>query len=128
MILPRQRWLAPVRLSMADAGPSVLDLASLQAQLVQYFAQDNMPLLVACLQPVGSDWLEARRGFVVPDDWQQRATDYQPEISAASSTTISTAISTASSAAMAVAATMAAEHPADSAATEPMRGQTGATE
>jgi hypothetical protein len=68
-LLPRMRWLAPARMT----APEVLERGQLQAQFARHFASDSMPLLVVCLDAVGQDMIEARRGFVVPDDWQQRA-------------------------------------------------------
>ncbi|TCS39221.1 hypothetical protein EDC30_101173 [Paucimonas lemoignei] len=68
-ILPRLSWLAPVRVRL-DA---VLDRQTLRAALVEHFAHDSMPILVALLEKNGEEAFEVRRGFIVPDDWRTRA-------------------------------------------------------
>ena len=68
-MIPRIAWMAPARLS-AEQG---LRLPELQAALGQQFAQDRMPVMVAALVRHGDEWIEADRGFVVPDEWQQQA-------------------------------------------------------
>ncbi len=68
-LLPRRNWLAPAAL---DAG-QILTRGALTALLEDWFAHDSMPQMVLCLCQRGEDWLEARRGFIVPNDWQQRA-------------------------------------------------------
>lgn len=80
-LLRRLRWLAPARVEPAMA----LSKAALIESLNQYFSQDTMPVMLACLRPdpqAGSEraseplqsmLLEARRGFVVPNDWRERA-------------------------------------------------------
>ena len=69
VILPRLSWLAPARLP-ASAG---MTRAALQAQLSGQFAVDAMPVMVASLTLQDGWLLETDRGFVVPDDWQDRA-------------------------------------------------------
>lgn len=75
VLLPRLRWLAPARVLASDA----LTKAALLDTLEQYFAQESMPVMLACLQPLEhpdapeSMLFEARRGFIVPNNWQQRA-------------------------------------------------------
>ena len=57
----------------------VLSKSALLAQLHDYFAQETMPVMLACLVPAGpaddgeAVFLEAQRGFIVPNNWQQRA-------------------------------------------------------
>lgn len=68
-ILPRLAWLAPARLPL-NAGMS---RAALQAQLEAQFASDTMPVMVVNLTLQNGWLLETDRGFVVPDDWQERA-------------------------------------------------------
>jgi len=68
-ILPRLAWLAPARLPLS-AG---ISRAALQAQLEEQFVTDTMPVMVVSLTMQNGWLLETDRGFVVPDDWQQRA-------------------------------------------------------
>ncbi len=69
VILPRLSWLAPARLPKS-AG---MTRAALQKQLNDQFAVDAMPVMVASLTLQDGWLLETDRGFVVPDDWQDRA-------------------------------------------------------
>jgi len=70
MVLPKMLWLAPLRLP-SPAEP--VTTAQLRARLQLHFQQHNTPLQVALLELVGDSWIETRRGFVVADDWAQRA-------------------------------------------------------
>lgn len=69
VILPRLSWLAPARM-LLDQGIAKADL---QTFLARQFTTDSMPVMIAVM--VEKDgWLwETERGFVVPDDWQQKA-------------------------------------------------------
>ena len=90
-VLPRRRWLAPAVLPMQDG----LNKTALLSLLESHFANDpqtSQPLMVVCLQSVGNVLVEARRGFVVSNDWQQRAVQRYPRLSAASSPTPSSAV------------------------------------
>ncbi len=69
VILPRLSWLAPAQLAMQDA----LHQDTLHAMLIEHFAQDSMPVLVATLQSRGDTAIEVERGFIVPNDWRTRA-------------------------------------------------------
>lgn len=69
VVLPRLSWLAPARIPVTQS----LDRQALQDALSSHFAQDTMPLLVALLEAHGDVALETGRGFIVPDDWRQRA-------------------------------------------------------
>ena len=68
-ILPRLSWLAPARLN----DEAVRERAALKSVLANRFLQDPTPVMVASLSAVDGAWLETDRGFVVPDDWQDRA-------------------------------------------------------
>lgn len=68
-ILPRLSWLAPARMQQEEC----LDREALCNELALHFSQASSPVLVALLQREGDVLLEADRGFVVPDDWQDRA-------------------------------------------------------
>ena len=68
-ILPRLAWLAPARLPLS----ACITRGALQAQLKEQFASDTMPVMVVNLTSQDGWLLEIDRGFVVPDDWQDRA-------------------------------------------------------
>jgi hypothetical protein len=68
-ILPRLQWLAPAQLAITET----MDQAALQQQLNTHFAQDGMPVMIALLRQDGTEALETERGFIVPNDWSQRA-------------------------------------------------------
>jgi uncharacterized protein len=68
-VLPRLRWLAPVKM---DFGMS-LSRQSLLDMLAAHFARDTMPVLVAQVERQGNYAVEIDRGFIVPDDWPRRA-------------------------------------------------------
>lgn len=71
MILPRLRWLSPAR---AEAGDRVVfEPAGLASELAAQFAISSAPVLVALLGNEKGDLLEFDRGFIVPDDWRERA-------------------------------------------------------
>ena len=69
LILPKQRWLAPAKATLADT----LSAAEAREVLMLHFNQDSGPVLLATLRVCGDEGLESRRGFVVPDDWATRA-------------------------------------------------------
>jgi hypothetical protein len=70
-ILPRLQWLAPYRTAEAD---TLLDRGELQAALSDHFSQTQAPVLVALLRQQADGIIETDRGFIVPDDWRERAT------------------------------------------------------
>lgn len=71
MILPRLRWLAPAR---AEEGDQLFaGAAELAANLAVHFAASSAPVLIALMRHEGEEWLECDRGFIVPDDWRERA-------------------------------------------------------
>lgn len=72
LIVPRLQWLAPVKMA-AEAETLPLSRAALRQQLAARFALAPAPLLVACMREENGWWLESRRGFIVPDDWPERA-------------------------------------------------------
>lgn len=69
MLLPRLSWLAPAKATEAEC----IDKQSLQQVLKERFEQDSMPVMVAILEQQGDSMLEVDRGFIVPDDWHNRA-------------------------------------------------------
>ncbi|PMS35211.1 DUF1853 family protein [Trinickia symbiotica] len=75
-ILPRLAWLAPRRSSKGD-GAQAAGLSTAQA-LAERLAQHDDPTMVAAFVRAEGDagsphWRESARGFVVPDDWPERA-------------------------------------------------------
>ncbi|HJV75226.1 MAG TPA: DUF1853 family protein [Noviherbaspirillum sp.] len=69
LVLPRLSWLAPAKAADKD----VMGKTALQAVLSTHFRQARTPALVAVLARHGAQMLEVDRGFIVPDDWRNRA-------------------------------------------------------
>ncbi len=65
-LLSRLEWMAPARLP----AERVLAREQAAAMLAQVFAGDGMPVMAVTLVQDGDAWVEADRGFVVPDQWQ----------------------------------------------------------
>lgn len=72
LILPRLQWLAPFR---ASSATWMLDKAQLAAELDDHFAASDAPVLVALVHEEPGNIVEFDRGFIVPDDWRERAAD-----------------------------------------------------
>lgn len=74
LILPRLQWLPPFR---AASATWMLDRAQLVAELADHFASSGTPVLVALVRDDRSNGqgaiVETERGFIVPDDWRERA-------------------------------------------------------
>jgi hypothetical protein len=70
LILPRLQWLAPFR---ASSAIWMLDRAQLAAELSDHFAALGTPVLVAVVKEQPGSIVETERGFIVPDDWRERA-------------------------------------------------------
>jgi hypothetical protein len=74
LILPRLQWLPPFR---ASSATWMLDRAQLMAELADHFDNSVTPVLVAVVRDgrAGGQGaiIETERGFVVPDDWRERA-------------------------------------------------------
>lgn len=72
-VLPRLEWLAPRRheRGMAEAGGiAFADVAALGERV----AHQNGPTMVAAFHiDDAGRWVERSRGFIVPDDWPQKA-------------------------------------------------------
>lgn len=69
VVLPRLSWLAPVQLDLQKT----LDRAQLLSALDRHFSMDAMPLLIAQCRIDKHLALEVSRGFIVPNDWRDRA-------------------------------------------------------
>jgi len=72
VILPRLRWLAPAKVPLDQA----LGREAMAEAMRQHFAQDGMPVLIAVLEKQGNDAIEINRGFIVADDWRDKAQQY----------------------------------------------------
>jgi hypothetical protein len=70
LILPRLQWLAPFR---ASSATWMLDRAQLMAELGDHFENSGTPVLVAVVREQPGSIVETERGFIVPDDWRERA-------------------------------------------------------
>lgn len=72
LILPRLQWLPPFR---AASATWMLDRAQLLAELADHFAASSTPVLVAVVREEPGSIVETERGFIVPDDWRERANE-----------------------------------------------------
>jgi uncharacterized protein len=70
LILPRLQWLAPFR---ASSATWMLDKAQLAAELADHFAATGSPVLVSLVEERAGALVEFERGFIVPNDWRERA-------------------------------------------------------
>jgi uncharacterized protein len=74
LILPRLQWLPPFR---AQSAKWMLDKAQLAAELEDHFLASDAPVLVALVREQSGHGagaiVEFERGFIVPDDWRERA-------------------------------------------------------
>jgi hypothetical protein len=70
VILPRLQWLPPFRAASAE---SVLTRAQLGSELSAHFMASSAPVLVSVVREDPGGIVEAERGFIVPDDWRERA-------------------------------------------------------
>lgn len=70
LILPRLQWLAPFR---AASATWMLSRGQLSQELACHFENSAAPVLVASVRRQGGMIEEVERGFVVPDDWRERA-------------------------------------------------------
>jgi hypothetical protein len=70
LILTRLAWLAPAKTGVDAVMGATAACQSLQA----HFSNDSMPVMLACMKRDDKDTArEIARGFIVPDDWRQRA-------------------------------------------------------
>jgi hypothetical protein len=49
--------------------------ADLRDWLTQHFHDDPMPVMIATFKKQGAELFEVDRGFVVPNDWKERANE-----------------------------------------------------
>lgn len=70
LVLPKLQWLAPFR---AYSAAWMLDRTQLVAELTDQFQTSATPVLVAVVRREGEAIEEVERGFIVPNDWRERA-------------------------------------------------------
>lgn len=71
-ILPRLDWLPPAKVCKEQA----MTADAFHAAANAHFAGNSTPLLVALLEEDEDGWLlERDRGFIVPDDWREKAAE-----------------------------------------------------
>lgn len=70
LMLPRLQWLAPFR---AASATGMLNRAQLHAELSAQFETSSTPVLVSVVRQEPGRVEEIERGFIVPNDWRERA-------------------------------------------------------
>jgi hypothetical protein len=70
LVLPRLQWLPPFR---AQSATWMLDKAQLAAELDDHFLTSDAPVLVSLVREEPGTIVEFERGFIVPNDWRDRA-------------------------------------------------------
>ncbi|TFW28685.1 DUF1853 family protein [Massilia horti] len=70
LILPRLQWLPPFK---AASATWLMNRAQLAAELQAQFEESPTPVLVAVVREEPGAILEVERGFIVPNDWRERA-------------------------------------------------------
>jgi len=70
LMLPRLQWLAPFR---AASATWMLNRAQLHAELSAQFETSSTPVLVSSVRYQPGLIEEVERGFIVPNDWRERA-------------------------------------------------------
>ena len=69
LVLPRLEWLAPARALVSKT----LSADQLREAVSMCFAETLAPVMIAVCDRYGDIVLERKRGFIVPDDWQEKA-------------------------------------------------------
>jgi hypothetical protein len=70
LILPRLQWLPPFK---AASATWLMNRAQLKAELQAQFEAASSPVLVASVHEQPGQVMEVERGFIVPNDWRERA-------------------------------------------------------
>ncbi|MCC2972401.1 DUF1853 family protein [Massilia sp. IC2-476] len=70
LMLPRLQWLAPFK---AASATWMLSRAQLHAELSAQFETSSTPVLVSSVRYTPGTIEEIERGFIVPNDWRERA-------------------------------------------------------
>ena len=71
-VLPRLAWLAPARLPAEET----LARSELESTIAGMFETEQMPVMVALLRIDNGVALETGRGFIVPEGWRKRASEW----------------------------------------------------
>jgi hypothetical protein len=72
IVLPRLQWMAPAKAMFADTASS----ESIRQTIDAHFAHERTPILIAVMERHGDEAIETGRGFIVPDNWPERAKQY----------------------------------------------------
>jgi hypothetical protein len=75
LMLPKLQWLPPFR---AMSATWLLNRAELHAELSAQFEESKSPVLVAMVREQPGAIEEVERGFIVPNDWRDRAARRPP--------------------------------------------------
>ena len=75
LILPKLEWLAPFRGDAVESSATLRDRPRLMQELEEQFATSGTPVLVAVVRRHGEALEEVERGFIVPNDWRDRAAE-----------------------------------------------------
>jgi hypothetical protein len=75
LVLPKLQWLAPFR---ASSATWMLNRAQLHAELEAHFETSGTPVLVAAVREDPGRIVEVERGFIVPNDWREKAKQRKP--------------------------------------------------
>ncbi|MDR5811544.1 DUF1853 family protein [Caballeronia sp. LZ019] len=70
VVQPRLAWLASRRLRAGDAGSLIAESAAIHTRLQ---AADAPTMVASYIRDGAGGWTEESRGFIVPDDWPERA-------------------------------------------------------
>jgi len=70
LMLPRLQWLAPFK---AQSATWMMSRAQLHAELSAQFETSSTPVLVSSVRYQPGRIEEIERGFIVPNDWRERA-------------------------------------------------------
>lgn len=70
LMLPRLQWLAPFK---AQSATWMMSRAQLHAELSAQFETSSTPVLVSSVRYQPGKIEEIERGFIVPNDWRERA-------------------------------------------------------
>lgn len=73
LMLPRLAWLAPRRIDEEVAASGPFRPMTADALFDEVARHPNPSLVAALVQDSAGTWCEISRGFIVPDDWPERA-------------------------------------------------------
>ncbi|SPB16570.1 hypothetical protein NOV72_03770 [Caballeronia novacaledonica] len=73
VVQPRMAWLASRRLDAAAAATLIAESDAIRTRLATTVAPT---LIAAYARDAAGKWIEESRGFIVPDDWPERAREF----------------------------------------------------